>query len=261
MDSVKSKDALVSAVTGTGIVFFAQSYIGARTRKGGTVARFFSLVLIVGLAVGTSSWLVAQSTGTSKRPLDLPAGKFGKDEEDQEDESETIIFYGQEYEADAFFWCMDRSCSMGWGGLMAVLKQEVTSSIQSLTGRAEFGLVAFSGNTSVWQHTPQKATVAQKAAGIAWVQQLNPDGATCMAAAGVKAVEICNLSRKRNKAVILLSDGAPNCPACGETITAITGANWQRNPINTLFIGSGAGGASCMQQLASANNGSFAQVQ
>lgn len=222
--------------------------------------RVLLLIVSFGLCLGTANWLVGQSTGEGKRPLDLPAGKFGRDGEDEEDEPETIVFYGQEYEADAFFWCLDRSCSMGWGGRIQVLKQEVTGAIQSLTGRAEFGLVAFSDSFVAFSQTPMKANAAQKASGAAWVQQLSPTGATCMAPAAVKAVQICNLSRKRDKTVIVVSDGEPNCPGCGETISAVAGANWQRVPVNTLFIGEGAGGAQCMQQLATANGGSFSQV-
>lgn len=219
-------------------------------------------LLVVGITTlgVTSSSIVAQTTGTSKRPLDLPAGKFGKDEEDQEDESETIIFYGQEYEAQAFFWCLDRSGSMQ-GNRLSILKQEVTAAINSLTGQAEMGFVSFSDGHTAWAELPVKATVAQKGSAIAWVQQLQASGLTCMAPAAVKAVQISNMSRKRDKSIILISDGSPNCPACPETITAITGANWQQTAVNTLFIGAEATGAGCMQQIASANFGSFTQVQ
>lgn len=224
------------------------------------VNRWLCLILAFGFCVTGTTWIVGQSTEGGKRPLDLPAGKFGRDGEDEEDEPETIVFYGQEYEADAFFWCLDRSCSMSANGRIDVLKQEVTNAIQSLTGRAEFGLVAFSDNFTVFSQVPVKAQAAQKASGIAWVQSLSPTGLTCMADAGVKTVQICNLSKKRNKAVIVLSDGSPNCPACGPTIAAITGANWQRVPVNTLFVGGSGDGATCMQQLASANGGSFSQI-
>ena len=41
----------------------------------------------------------------------------------------------QEYEADAFFWCLDRSCSMGWGSPtpLSILQEEVTQAINSLS--------------------------------------------------------------------------------------------------------------------------------
>ncbi|MGE3163493.1 MAG: VWA domain-containing protein [Planctomycetota bacterium] len=204
--------------------------------------------------------VIGQSSEDAKRPLDLPAGKIGRDEEDEEDETESIIFYGAEFEADAFFWCLDRSGSMA-GAKLATLKQEVTSAITTLTNRAELGLVAFENGQMSWQTIPVKATVSNKASATAWVQALTTGGATCMAPAAVTTINICNQSRLRHKAVIIVSDGVPNCPGCGETVTAVTAANWQRNPVNTLFIGSEASGSTCMQQIASANGGSFTQVQ
>lgn len=219
-------------------------------------------VLFVALValLGGGSWLVGQSQGDAKRPLDLPAGKVGRDEEDEEDETESIIFYGQEYEADAFFWCLDRSGSMV-GARLATLKQEVTQVIATLTNRAEFGLVAFADNHTAWNTQPVKATVSNKASATAWVQSLVASGGTCMAPGAVQAVNICTQSRLRNKTVIIFSDGEPNCPFCAETVTAVTSANWQRNPVNTLFVGgAGSTGAACMQQIASANGGTFAAV-
>ncbi|MGE3163492.1 MAG: VWA domain-containing protein [Planctomycetota bacterium] len=220
--------------------------------------RIAFLSVIAGLAVCTA--LVGQSPGDAKRPLDLPAGKIGRDEEDEEDETESIIFYGTEFEADAFFWCLDRSGSMA-GAKLATLKQEVTSAISTLTNRAELGLVAFEDSQISWQSVPVKATVSNKASATAWVQALTTGGLTCMAPAAVTTINICNQSRLRHKSVIIVSDGVPNCPNCGETVTAVTSANWQRNPVNTLFIGADAGGSACMQQIASANGGSFTQVQ
>ena len=35
-----------------------------------------------------------------------------KGDEDSEDVPESIFFFGAEYEGDAFFWCLDKSCSM-----------------------------------------------------------------------------------------------------------------------------------------------------
>lgn len=218
-----------------------------------------SFVVVAVAVLASGSWLIGQS-GDTKRPLDLPAGKIGRDEEDEEDETESIIFYGAEYEADAFFWCLDRSGSMA-GGKLETLKQEVTSAIGSLTNRAELGLVAFENGNSSWNSVPVKATVANKASATAWVQALQPGGATCMAPAAVITLNICNQSRLRQKSVIIVSDGVPNCPGCGDTVAAVTSANYQRHPVNTLFIGSETEGSACMQQIANANGGSYTQVQ
>ncbi|MFQ5654297.1 MAG: hypothetical protein ACE5GW_06165, partial [Planctomycetota bacterium] len=133
------------------------------------MVRILFLIVVLGLVLGTCGWIIAQTGdgGVAKRPLDLPSGGRG-DDEDEEDAPETITFYGSEYEGDGFFWCLDKSCSMGWNGEINTLKQEVTQSVNSLSTRAEFSLVAFSTSTLVWSPFPQKANPATKAAAIAW---------------------------------------------------------------------------------------------
>lgn len=225
--------------------------------------RLLTLLVALGLIFGSGSWILAQVEGDG-RPLDLPKGKIGKDEEEEEDEPETIIFYGQEYESDAFFWCMDRSGSMAWGSPPPIqtLKQEVTQAINSLSRNAEFGLVAFGSTHETFPQPPMpvRANPSSKAAALAWVQARVAEGVTCMGAAGVTCVNMSNQCRKRNKTMIMLSDGEPNCPGCSSEIGDITQANFQRTPINTLFIGTGTSGAQCMQSLASQNGGSFTQI-
>ena len=60
------------------------------------------LLLILALIPALSFGLWAD--GGTKKPLDLPAGGVGT-EQDDEDAPETIQFYGSEYEGEAFFWC------------------------------------------------------------------------------------------------------------------------------------------------------------
>lgn len=225
------------------------------------MSRLLSLVVTLGVLLSAGGWILAQSDGQG-RPLDLPNGKVGKDEEDEENEPETIVFYGQEYEADAFFWCLDQSCSMGWGSPLPiqVLKQEVNQAINSLSSNAEFGLVSFSDSYSMWNPIPQRANPANKGSAATWMMNLQVLGGTCLGPAGVATVNLSNQCRKRNKSVIIVGDGVPNCPACAQGNTDITNANWQRTQINTLLIGSGSDAVSCFQSLANLNGGQFTQV-
>jgi hypothetical protein len=97
------------------------------------MSRLLSILLVMGVALGTTGWIVAQSDGTGvKRPLDLPSGGKG-DDEDEEDAPETISFYGGEYEGDGFFWCLDKSGSMDWGNLIGQLKSEMSESLNQLS--------------------------------------------------------------------------------------------------------------------------------
>ena len=224
------------------------------------MSRLLALMILCGVALGGSGWIVAQSDGDGslKRPLDLPSGGRG-DGEDEEDAPETISFYGGEYEGDGFFWCLDKSCSMGWAGELDQLKSEMAQSLAGLTDNSEFSIVAFSSGHIIWSPFPKEANTANRAAGTAWVQALNADGATCLAPAGVEAVNIANMCNKQAKQILILSDGEPNCPGPSETISAITSANWQHTPVNTIYIATDSGGVSFMQQLAAANGGTFYQ--
>ncbi|MEM7164449.1 MAG: hypothetical protein AAF581_03240 [Planctomycetota bacterium] len=228
------------------------------------MVRISALLVIVALTLGVGTWIDAQDGGNDTngaRPLDLPAGKVVKDDEDEND-PESIIFYGQEYEADAFFWCVDRSCSMDWGAgpPIVILKAELQASIESLSKQAEFGIVNFSSGYQKYKPMPVKATPGEKVGAMGWVQAMSADGSTCLGAAGVATLEIANLCRKRNKRMICMADGGANCPGCGTEVPQITNANWQRIPIDTLFVGGSGTGLQCMTDLANANGGTFAHI-
>ena len=222
----------------------------------GWVICFMTLFLLG--SMGMTAHSLEQPSG-KPRPLDLPSGGGGNGD-DEEDAPETILFYGNDYEGDAFFWCLDKSGSMDWGGAMEDLKQEVTASVNSLSPEAEFSLVAFSSNTLTWSPVPKRATPAQKAAAVAWVNTLVPDGWTCLAPAAVTTLQICNQSSKPGRQLIILSDGGPTCDSVGtsnQALLEITAANWQQVPIHTIYINDDSEGISFMQLLASQNFGSF----
>ena len=214
------------------------------------------LLLILLLSISCFSFSIAEENG--RMPLDLPSGGSGGDED--EDSPEIINFWGGEYEGDAFFWCLDKSCSMGWNGEINQLKQEFTQAVNSLSTQAEFGVVAFSGSTLAWSMIPQRANAGNRGSAIAWVQSLNPGGWTCLGPAGVRAINIANQSQKAMRQILILSDGEPYCDGQNTAsicLTSITQANWQHIPINTIYIATDNGGISFMQTLANMNNGTF----
>ena len=223
--------------------------------------RLLILILALLTVVSATSWIVGQSGEGARRPLDLPSGGTGGDDDD-EDAPETINFWGGEYEGDAFFWCLDKSCSMSWNGEIEQLKQEFTQTLNSLSSAAEFGVVAFSGGHVVWNPMPQRANPANKGSATAWVLALNAAGWTCIGPAGVATLNIANQSSKQMKQVLILSDGEPYCDGANtatQSLADITAANWQRMPVNTIYIATDTGGIAFMQQLASQNNGTFFQ--
>jgi hypothetical protein len=223
------------------------------------MGKWLTVLLVMVLALGTTGWIVAQSDGSgAKRPLDLPSGGKG-DDEDEEDAPETISFYGGEYEGDGFFWCLDKSCSMAWGDLIGQLKSEMSASISQLSENSEFSIVAFSNGYIVWSQVPKEGNPGNRASATSWVMALIADGGTCLAPAGVETITISNQCDKENKTIIVLSDGEPNCPGPTETLSAMTSANWQHTPINTVYIAADTGGITFMQQLAAMNGGTFYQ--
>ena len=227
------------------------------------MSRGLSLLLVFGLVSFCCVWITAQDVGGASRPLDLPAGGLGGDNDD-EDAPELITFYGANFEGDAFFWCLDKSCSMAWGGQIGILISETTQAIQQLSSRSEFGIVAYSGSTISYSLQPQSANPGNKAAGIAWVQTLDAAGWTCLEQAGVLTVSIANQSSKPNKKILVLGDGVPLCNGTNTSsacLSSITAANWQQTPIDTLYISNDSQGIGFMTQLAAQNNGTFTLVQ
>ena len=207
--------------------------------------------------------VLSQSNEEARRPLDLPSGGTG-DDDDEEDAPETINFWGGEYEGDAFFWCLDKSCSMSWNGEIEDLKQEFTQTLNSLSSQAEFGVVAFSEGHSVWNPMPQRANPANKGSATAWVLNLNAAGWTCLGPAAVETLNIANQCSKAMKQVLILSDGEPYCNGVNTTqqvLNDVAAANWQQIPVNTIYIAADSGGISFMQQLAAQNNGTFFNPQ
>lgn len=219
-------------------------------------------IWLEGTAVHDALPRQAEAQETTRRPLDLPAGFRGRNQE-HEDESESIVFYGEDFEADGFFWCLDTSGSMAEGGKLAVLKQEVTRAIHSLSHRAEFGLVSFNSGTQVWSQQPVPATAEQKALASSWVQSLIAQGWTCLAPAAVQTLEISQQSRRRSKAVLIVGDGVPICNGVDTSAAcrlAVSTANWERTPVHTLYVANDNEGQAFMRQLAEENGGQFVPV-
>ncbi|MEM7263957.1 MAG: hypothetical protein AAF488_18370, partial [Planctomycetota bacterium] len=102
------------------------------------------MICFLGLALAfTSTTAFADTESVNKRrPLDLPTGKIGADEE-EEDLPETILFYGQELEGDAFFWCIPAYGFCGETDTFTAIRAEVTNALTQLTSRSMIDLVAY----------------------------------------------------------------------------------------------------------------------
>ncbi len=226
--------------------------------------RPLSMLLTLALVPLITSLIVADHGLTARTPLDLPNGGEGI-EVDEEEGLEPLTFYGNEFEGDGFFFCLDKSGSMANDSRLDTLKSEVGKALDSLTSKSEFGIVAFSTGWISWDTRPKRAQPDIVDDAKNWVNQLNAAGQTHLAPAGVETIRLSSLSRKKHKHIIVLSDGLPNGPgaldsAITDTINAITLANWERTPIHTIYIGDNQIGKNFMQTLALMNSGTFTQV-
>ena len=226
--------------------------------------RPLSMLLTLALVPLITSLIVADHGLTARTPLDLPNGGEGI-EVDEKEGLEPLTFYGNEFEGDGFFFCLDKSGSMANDSRLDTLKSEVVKALDSLTSKSEFGIVAFSTGWISWDTRPKRAQPDIVDDAKNWVNQLNAAGQTHLAPAGVETIRLSSLSRKKHKHIIVLSDGLPNGPgaldsAITDTINAITLANWERTPIHTIYIGDNQIGKNFMQTLALMNSGTFTQV-
>lgn len=120
--------------------------------------------------------LVSASTSAAmddRRPLDLPSG--GSRIDTEEDHPESILFYGNLYEASCFVFVVDHSLSME-GERMQLVLQELTDAVNSLSGETEFSAVLFGEVIDVWSRTPKRATAGRKQSMLDWFHDHTPAG-------------------------------------------------------------------------------------
>lgn len=212
---------------------------------------------------------IATDEASNRRPLDLPSGgsfnsvAYGGEEEEYD--SNVIEFYGGYYEGDAFFWCLDRSSSMGPPNpedKLSMLKEEVTSAIQQLSQDNEFGIVSFATSITWFKDRPVRATGSQKQSAIEWVNSMQAYGTTCISLGVVKTLEISRRSLMKNRRVLIVGDGDISCPGYSTktAVEQINAENWQRLPIDTIDIGSNNSGIDILKQIASENGGTYRLV-
>ena len=217
-------------------------------RRRATLAGVLPIAAVVTVAI-----VLVLGPTSVKSPLLIPTAHAGPG-------AGQIEFFGVLFEGDSFVWCLDKSGSMNWGGRIDVLKQEMAEVLTAISQRVEFSIVAFSADTIYWNLTPQAATIPGKVSAIAWVQGIDAGGMTLMAPALTRIIEISNLSRRKSKQIILLSDGEPSDGK--ETVLgAARRTNRERTPINTILISRSGSAARFFRQLATEHGGTFTKIQ
>ena len=118
-------------------------------------------------------------------------------------------------------------------------------------------MIAYDCGTRQWQQDMQPADDGNKASAIAWEMALQPTGAT-----GTGPAVALSLGDKDNMAVVLLTDGAPNCGAngFGGHRSMIVSANTQGATINVFGIAASGSYRAFCQGVASDSGGSYFDV-
>ncbi len=224
-----------------------------------TEPRMKSLAMLLLLLVAFYPQITDASADGSRRPLDLPAGGGADRDEDSDDIlPDNVLFFGQSFDGDAFFWVLDVSGSMASGGRLDTLKTEFVGAINSLSSHSDFGAIAFSSNMIPFDMRCGEASPARKAAAVGWIQQIQPHGVTCLAPAVIEGLVTLRKSDHDDRRLILVGDGAPFCGGIAESEIAhwnILAANWDRIPIDTVFTGGDEAGLDFFQGLSNANQG------
>jgi hypothetical protein len=214
----------------------------------------------------------AAASGTGEVAfLDLPDG-FGVTEEDEQ-EPEIIEFYADEYEGDAFFFCLDRSSSMGQTTAsgevkFSVLKRETVRALQGLTSRSVVSIVFYNQDMEplTYGDPPIKMEPAAKAQLISRVTGTPISVGSCMFRGAEKLLGIANKTQNEHRTMILVADGRTHCSNgennADKVYQRIIAKNTTRMPINTIYTGLQSGedwtiGKPLLERLSRATNGKF----
>ncbi len=213
----------------------------------------------------------AASDVTDEAFLDLPEG-FGTTG-DGGDGIEIIDFWADEYEGDAFFFCLDRSSSMGGttssGEIkFAVMKRETIRALQGLTSRSVVSIVFYNADMEPLTYGDPPITMepAAKAQLMARVAGTPISSGSCMARGAEKLLGIAVKTQNEHRTMILVADGRTHC-SNGENdadtvFRRIIAKNTTRMPINTIYTGRQDGddwmiGKPLLERLSRATNGRF----
>ncbi len=225
--------------------------------------------ILGGFLAASAPWLWPSLRGESpeelKANLDLPYDASG-DTNDEEDPAEVMVFYGESFDGEGFFYCIDGSMSMG-DGEWQTLQRELGRSILGLSSDMQFGFVIFNNELFYFPANgkPTPATAAAKKTALVAVADAAPESWTCLKEGLVKALEMANESNLKKKSIVLLSDGKPTCPGTDfvtyreEIFGEIRSRNTKGVEIHTLGIGADVD-ESFLKRLARENQGVYRRV-
>lgn len=228
----------------------------------------FTLLL---LFLSGSTILAQNSRGmATKENLDLPFDALGNSE-DEEEAPEIVYFYGQQFEGDGIFFCLDRSSST-CNGELAIEKREAIRTVTQFSNRVEFAIVFYDAQVMRWPTTgrPARADAAQRAAAVAFLSTVICGRGTCTKEGLLAAVDFADRATTRRNVIIYLGDGRLTCPTRTgsedqyrmETLQLLVQRNHKRHQINSICVGGDEGpkAEQFCRDLAGMHHGKFTRI-
>ncbi|MEM7263217.1 MAG: hypothetical protein AAF488_14600 [Planctomycetota bacterium] len=170
-----------------------------------------------------------------------------------------IDFYGACVEGDTFVWCIDRSCSMGWGGIVDGVKAEVSAALLQLSPPQEFSVITFSSSVNVLATDPIEANPANIDVALGFVSSYQVGGGTCLVDGVVAAIEVAELGTGA-PTLMVIGDGAEFCSGSSADPAGVVNAialAAPAMPIHTFYVGANPGGIPTFQAISDAFGGFF----
>jgi len=231
------------------------------------VIRIAMVLALVALSLVFGSQLQAQIGGgqvPSKENLDLPYDSYGLNE-NEEDAPEVVVFYGQSFEGDGIFYCLDRSSST-CNGELAIEKRETIRNVMEFSTRVEFGIVFYDRGMKKFPASgrPMKANAGGKAGAISFLSSTQCGSGTCVKLGLLECLNYVGQSSAKRNIVIYLGDGGTTCPGADanqyreQTLQEVKSRNFKHAQINAVHVGNDSDVFS--KQLAAQNGGTFSKV-
>jgi hypothetical protein len=217
--------------------------------------------------------------------FDLPIGGGPTAAPDEDpappiEESDEPQFYDERIpdRTQSVIYVIDRSASMALptqpfidnegrvvqdGSRLDYVKSELKRSVASLPEQFTFNMIIYCECVETWKPARVAATPRAKAEAMAWIERIEPWGWTNTGGATAKA-----LSDRGNRAILLLSDGAPNFLDCSQTFVAdfethrrvIKESNRQEAIVHTFGIGLDPETRQFMAEVARDSGGTFREI-
>ena len=200
----------------------------------------FGFLFIALFAVPTAAQDQERSTKTI---LDLPVDGGFKDEI-EEIAPEVVVFYGQMFECQGIFYCLDRSSST-CDGELEIEKREAIRNVREFSQDMEFAFVFFDRGIRKFPSNgkPVRATPGHKQQAITCLSTLRCGAGTCVRQALLETMTYVNACNVRRAVVIYLGDGQTTCPGSDPdqhalaTLRDIRAANKRNVPIDAIHVG------------------------